>query len=273
MLQPVDSFALGGAVYTDGSMSEAGGAAAVQPDEEAVRMVHITAPRSSTQCELVALSLAMGLRPPQILTDSLTALHLLRTWGTMSPQRILQTADRELVRLVIYEAGRLPLPPLLEKVKAHDQDALAAGHPKAVGNDAADGWAKRAATEDGHAEWQPVPALHGDPVVLEDAAGNQIWDVQRTLEVAWWERRHRSTARARPLLERLYPSDVAVAWMPSNGIFRRPVVPGRVFMHPAPPAVIKWMARVRTGCLVTRMRLVGHEMLSGSVVCVFLFYC
>ena len=94
VLQPVDSFALAGAVYTDGSVCEAGGAAAVQVDEEAVQTVHITAPRSSTQCELVALSLALGFVPPHILTDSLAALHLLKSWGTLSPQRILQTADR-----------------------------------------------------------------------------------------------------------------------------------------------------------------------------------
>ena len=268
LLQPVDSFALAGAVYTDGSVSQMGGAAAVQPDEEVVRTAKISAPRSSTQCELVALALALELQPAQILTDSLAALCSLKTWGTWSPQRVLQTADRALVRLIVHKAGQLAMPPLLEKVKAHDHVAIALGHPKAVGNEVADGWAKRAATEAGHADWIPPPGLHDDPVILEDAAGNQIWDVRQQLVVLWWDRRHRSTARARPLLERLYPKDVEVDWSASCGIFRRPVVPGNQFVHPAPPAVIKWMARVRTGCLATRMRLVGHEMASGPTVCI-----
>ena len=205
VLQPVDSFAMPGAVHTDGSVSQAGGAAAVRMDDEDVRMVRVSTPRSSTQCELVALMLALDFQPPQVITDSLTALHLLKSWGTWSPQRVLQMADRGLVRMLLHQAGHLASPPLLEKVKAHDEAAIAAGHPKAVGNDCADLWAKRAATEDGHAEWPAVPELYGDPVVLQDVDGTQVWDVASALAEAWWGRRHRSTAQARPLLERLYP--------------------------------------------------------------------
>ena len=38
----------------------------------------------------------------------------------------------------------------------------------------------------------------------------------------------------------------------SNGILRRPVVVSNYFVHPAEPAVIKWVARIRAGCLATR---------------------
>ena len=38
---------------------------------------------------------------------------------------------------------------ILEKVKAHDEHAIALGHPKAVGNDLADHHAKAAATGGG----------------------------------------------------------------------------------------------------------------------------
>ena len=268
LLQPVDSFPQPGAVYTDGSISAWGGAAAVRMDEEEeVRMARVTSPRSSTHCELVALALAMTLHPTQVLTDSLAALLMLQSWGKWSPRRILQTPDRGLVRYILHLAGQLTSPPLLEKVKAHDEAAVASGYPKAVGNDVADGWARRAATESGHGEAPDVSALHGDPVILVDGGGNRVLDVSAALVAAWWERRHRSTARARPLLERLYPRDVPVDWASSVGIFGRPVVQGGEFVHRAAPAVIKWIARVRTGCLATRMRLVSHRMVRGSSLC------
>ena len=156
---------------------------------------------------------------------------------------------------------------MLEKVKAHDASALALGHPKAVGNDTADSWAKRAAMEDGHAEWPAGTAAYDDPVFLEDAGGAIVRDVLGVLSASWWDRRHRTTARARPLLEKLYPREVAVDWPASTGIFHRPIVQGNKFVHPASTAVLKWMARVRTGCLATRMRLVGHGMEHGPAVC------
>ena len=267
LLQPVDAFALPGAVYTDGSVAQAGGAAAVHEHEEQVRTARVPAPRSSTQCELVALVLAMALSPPHVLSDSLAALTLLQSWGRWSTQRILLSADRALVRQVIHLAQQLPSPPVLEKVKAHDDRALALQHPKAVGNDAADRWAKRAATEADHPTWPELSAPYDDPVIAVDASGLPVLDLRRQLAVIWWDRRHRSMAQARPLLDRLYPRDVMVDWGPSCGIFRRPIVQKDVFVHPAPPAVIKWLARVRTGCLATRMRLVRHGMVHGSATC------
>ena len=42
---------------------------------------------------------------------------------------------------------------------------------------------------------------------------------------------------------------------------------GGIFVHPVPGAVIKWMARVRAGCLASRARLVGHGMVAGSSAC------
>ena len=267
LMQPVDTFALAGAVYTDGSVSQMGGAAAVQVDEEVARTARIAAPRSSTQCELVALVLAMEMQPPHILTDSLASLSMLQSWGRWSPQRILLTTDRALVRHVIHLAEQLASPPVLEKVKAHDDRAIALQHPKAVGNDTADRWAKRAANEATHPLWRDMSAPYDDPVLAVDALGLPVWDIGRQLAEIWWDRRHRTTARARPLLERLYPRDRPVDWGSSCGIFRRPTVQKDVFVHPAPPAVIKWMARVRTGCLSTRLRLVRHGMLHGQATC------
>ena len=55
LLQPVDDFPMLGAVFTDGSVCQTGGAAAVRPEEEEVRTRRVPTPRSSTHCELVAL--------------------------------------------------------------------------------------------------------------------------------------------------------------------------------------------------------------------------
>lgn len=267
LLEPVDAFAQPGAVFTDGSVSLSGGAAAVQVEDDQVRTARIITPHSSTQCELVALLLALELRPPHILTDSLASLHMLRSWGSWSPQKTLQHVDRSLVRQIIHLANQRTSPPLLEKVKAHDEQAVAIGHPKAMGNDAADSWAKRAATEAHHPVWPGTSTLYDDPVMVMDSEGVPVGEIKKQLHDLWWDRRHRSTARARPLLERLYPRDVAIEWGPSTGIFKRPVVQKAVFIHPAAPAAIKWMARLRTGALATQMRVVRHGMTQGSTMC------
>ena len=85
------------------------------------------------------------------------------------------------MRQVLHLAAQLDSPPVLEKVKAHDERALALGHPKAVGNDMAEGWAKRAATENNHTVWPGMVALHDDPVIVVDAGGRFVRDVTQQL--------------------------------------------------------------------------------------------
>ena len=79
-LAPDDQLPHPGAVNTDGSVSATGGAAATVADSENSLLTTVPNPRSSTQCELIALYLAFSLdpAPPQILTDSLASLQLLR---------------------------------------------------------------------------------------------------------------------------------------------------------------------------------------------------
>ena len=267
LLHPVDDFPMPGAVFTDGSVATEGGAAAILPDEEQAHAVRVLMPRSSTHCELVALLLALDMQPPQILTDSLAAMLLLQNWGSWPPQRTLQSLDRVEVRHFLHRVTALSPLPQLVKVKAHDERAIEMGHPRAVGNDQADALAKRAATTGGCPLWTPPGGLYHDPVEILDAAGRPILAVRPALEEAWWARRQRSRARARPWLERLYPQGVPIDWSSSTGAFRRPVVSGSTFVHPVPPAVIKWLARVRAGCLASRARLVGHGLCSGSPQC------
>ena len=111
VLQPVDSFPMEGALFTDGSIGASGGAAAVLLEEEAVYTSSVPEPRSSTHCELVALNLAVQHSPPQILTDSLAALLMLKNWGRWSSRRTLNCPDRVEVRQLLHAAGALEVTP------------------------------------------------------------------------------------------------------------------------------------------------------------------
>jgi len=227
-LVPEDCFPEEGAVFTDGSVSGCGGAAAVEPSGEVVRAVRVLSPRSSTHCELVALALALALEPPppQVLSDSLVSLRLLERWGTYPARRALGCQDRMEVRRVVHAAECLASPPLLMKVKAHDVGGLRIKHPMAMGNDAADRWAREAASGGTFPVWGPLSAEFGDPVELVDSGGRVILSVATSLGAAWWQRRHRSQARARPWMEELYHEEKPVDWALSTALFRRPVVSG-----------------------------------------------
>ena len=45
-----------------------------------------------------------------------------------------------------------------------------------------------------------------------------------------------------------------------GNVFRRPVVTAKGFVHAAPQWVLKWLARVPSGCLPARARLCRHWM-------------
>ena len=62
----------------------------------------------------------------------------------------------------------------------------------------------------------------------------------------------------RPWFEELYPADAPLHLPLSSGIFRRPVVSGSKFTHLAPKATIRWIARLRVGCLPTGLRRHRH---------------
>ena len=222
VLSPVDSFPVEGAVYTDGSICGAGGAAAVHADTGQVVQAKVMAPRSSTQCELVALCLAMQLVPAQVLTDSLSSLQLVRRWGKRPAAHVLRCSDRVEVRQLLHTASALEQPPVLEKVKAHDDKAVALRHPKAVGNDEADRYARSAAVDAGHAVWHPQVGKYGDPVLLRDAAGQVIWDVSAAVTQELWAQSLVRLAK-RGWLAALYPADIPIEWQLSCGIFRLPV--------------------------------------------------
>jgi hypothetical protein len=266
-LVPQDVFPPEDAVFTDGSLSLAGGAAAVRDGTSEYLQLHIPRARSSTHCELLALGLALWLRPPVVYSDSLTSLQLIRGWGTWSTARTLGCADRVEVRQFITDAiTAASAPPALVKVKAHDAAALAVGHPMAVGNDLADQWAKLAAADETLVHWQPGLALHGDPVELRTASGSWVASVSDSFPETWWGRRS-SRASARSWLRKLYPADLAIDWSASSVIFQRPIFSGGTFVHPAEPAVVKWVARVRAGSLNPRLRV--HTLLrQGTPACV-----
>ena len=70
-LEPRDDAAPRGTVWTDRSVGDSGGAAAYQADTGRILQCHVPSPRSSTQCELVALTLVAQFqrRPALVLTD------------------------------------------------------------------------------------------------------------------------------------------------------------------------------------------------------------
>jgi hypothetical protein len=215
---------------------------------------------------LVALALALWLQPSEVYCDSLTSLQIVRGWGTWSAARMLSCDDRVEVRQFIAEAlSSAAPPPTLVKVKAHDDHGLALGHPMAVGNDLADQWAKLAAGDPTIVQWRPAHALHGDPVELRNAADDLVGSAAAAFAPAWWQRCSPSTS-SRAWLRLLYPADVAIDWPSSTGIFRRPVTSGGTFVHAVAPAVIKWVARLRTGSLNTRLR-VYTRLRQGSPAC------
>ena len=258
-LQPQDTFPMLAAVFTDGSLSTTGGAAAVCIDEDTTMVAHIPKPRSSTHCELVALCLAMQFSPPQILTDSLVSLQLVRRWGSRTLAQVLACPDRPEVRQFLHMVASCSSPPLLEKVKAHNLSAIDLGHPKAIGNDVADQAAKRAASLSSPV-WAPPVGLFADAVQLLDSSGNTVLDVREHLTADWWRLRRRQFSDWKT---RLFPTDVDIDWAASCGIFRRPLTSGGEFIHRAPRTVIKWTARIRCGCLATRERLTRHKMVDN----------
>ena len=215
-LQPEDDFPLEHAAFTDGSVMDSGGAAVVVPDTDVTVLARVPSPRSSTQCELVALGLALQQDSPHVLSDSLAALHMLRSWAEWSLARRLRCPDRHEVRWVLSLASARSSPPLLEKVKAHDDHLLRLQHPKAVGNDLADAAARRATSETAPPLTVDLAAF-ADPVSLLDAQGRVVEDVPGRVAAEWWERRQQSRSERRVWLDLLYPP----GWLCTGSCRRR----------------------------------------------------
>ena len=253
--QPTVTPAPRDSVWTDGSVRSSGGAAALQWFSGTSFQAPVAAPRSSTQCELVALLLVGQFHPPPsvVLTDSLCSLQLIGSWGRRSARGVFSCAERPLVRQFLHHWAALPEVPALEKVQAHNDDAAAAGDVKALGNTAVDTLAKEAATGVG-TPYLP-DARFSDAVQLCDAAGVWQMDISAAVTTAWWSRGRQEGGSRRIWLGQLYPPHLDLDWASSNVLFRRPAVEERSFRYPAAPSVLKWVARARSGALNTRRRL------------------
>ena len=238
-LKPQDGPPPPDAVWTDGSIRSQGGAAAVQLPSRRQRLCSVSEPHSSTQCELVALSLVAQVGPPPtlVLTDSLCFLQLISSWARRPAAAVLSCVERVEVRHFLAQWADHPHPPTLEKVKAHDTEALRAGVMKALGNELADVLAKEAA----------------DAVQFHDSCGVWIKDVSSAISRGWWESRRRDAQR-RSWLAQLYPGGLEFDWKSSSHIFCPPTVVGGKFVHLVLPPVIKWVARARAGALATNAR-------------------
>ena len=138
-------------------------------------------------------------------------------------------------------------------MKAHDEASCRLGCPKARGNDAVDGCAKASASSASCPLYVPDPRGE-DTVQLQDAAGVWLRDVTGALTAIWWEVRRAAATRRRPWLATLYPAGMAFDWSASTHIFRNPLVESGKFVHFADPPVLKWVARARSGALVSSDR-------------------
>jgi hypothetical protein len=214
VLQPRHGPLAANAVWTDGSVGVAGGAAAWQPISAAHFTSHVALPYSSTQCEFIALSLAakFPVRPSVLLTDSLASLQLIQTWGRRSAREILSCPVRAEVRLFLAQ-WQHAVPPTLAKVKAHDRAAAEAGDARpACGIERADALAK-AAADDSTATVEPYVSdpRYADAVRVRDANGGWVSDLGPAIVAgSWWT----STLAAaggqrRTWLAQLYPTLLA----------------------------------------------------------------
>jgi len=162
--------------------------------------------------------------------------------------------ERAQVRAILYQWHSFPTAPLLEKVKAHDEDACRAGSPKALGNAAVDAKAKIAASSPEVALYVPDPRT-ADAVQLQDSMGVWLIDLTGAVNTLWWERARARAAARRPWLATLYPPGMEFDWRASCSIFTCPTVEGGAFVHLVAPPEIKWIGRGRTGALATSLRL------------------
>ena len=80
LLEPQDEPPPADAIWTDGSIRSSGGSALIQMSTNAQCLTNVPTPRSSTQCELVALSLVSSFQPipSLVMSDSLCSLQLIR---------------------------------------------------------------------------------------------------------------------------------------------------------------------------------------------------
>ena len=143
--------------------------------------------RSSTQCELVAFTLVAHVQrqPPLVLSDSLCALQLLRSWGTRSTNKVLCCPERAEVRQFLRQWAGQRAPHTLEKVKAHDSAGVHSGSIKTFVNDKVDGLAKEVAR--GVTLTYKSYMCFADVVLFRDSSGAMISDVGKADMLQWWD--------------------------------------------------------------------------------------
>ncbi len=103
---------------------------------------------------------------------------------------------------------------------------------------------------------------------LRDVDGAWVRVAKAAFKQTWW-RRQRRAAQRRPWPTRVYPLDLEIDWGVSQFMFLAPHAEEGRFVHRLPDAVLKWVARARTGALATRARVHGDwsSQMAGSMEC------
>ena len=267
VLAPRDGPLVEGAWFTDGSVGSRGGAGAAVEVDGGKQVVsrYLRSPRSSTEPELIGIRLAAFQGAQGVYTDSLAALTTLAGWAMWKKSRRLKCEDRGEVRAILWKASEGGLR-LLEKVKAHRKDEAAKSDPKAIWNEKADEAAGRTASGGGGVGAMEPEGLEEfqDVVRFQHRDGRFVSIVGKLWEEEWWEKQRVEVMKRRQdTLGRVYPAGMEMWWKVSTKMFVRPSLRGGVWINKAPPGLVKWVARARTGALATMERMTRTGYVKG----------
>lgn len=244
--------------FTDGSViAGRGGAAAVF--ENLQKLVVIEKPRSSTHCELAAISLAVRNGALAVYSDSLAALVILQNWDSWKLSKQLRCKDRLEIRSIrkAMQENKIHL----EKVKAH----TGAQDTKSFWNDKADKLASRFL-------FAPTPEHPNSKRWWDHASltkdGEIILDLEEKVETWMLNRKRLQMEARRPeSMGKIYPSSVLFHWAYSNVIFNTPKVINGKWIFRTPITTAKWVARARSGALASTARLFKNYHRSEPPTC------
>ena len=103
-----------------------------------------------------------------------------------------------------------------------------------------------------------------DVVRFQDRDGKFVSVVGKVLEEVWWEKQRVEVVKRRlATLGRVYPAETEIWWKVSTKMFVRPSLRGEVWINKAPPGLVKWVARARTGALATMERMTRTGYVKG----------
>ena len=237
------------AFFTDGSIVGASGGAAAVPHNGSLpsSSVLVPDPKSSTQCELVALLLAASYGAQSVYTDSQAALQMIKGFFSWPLSKQLRCYYRGELRALFGH----PQLKYFEKVKAH----TGSHDEKSQWNHKADQLAGEAACRQ-NSPSLPSNFLLADPLSFYH---NDRWiiDLDEFISNSWWEKQKgKLCERRNQTVGQIYANlSSDIDWRASNCMFTPPKVTPNGWIFKCLPSTAKWVARARAGALATTVRV------------------